>query len=420
VDGIRQVVNIAAANPDFAIIMQWTGGRAGGHHSFEDFHQPILATYSSIRRHDNIALVAGSGFGGSDDTWPYLTGDWSKQFGVEPMPFDGFLFASRVMVAKEAHTSPSVKDLIVAAAGVDDSQWEGTYVKDTGGIITVRSELGEPIHKVNNRALKLWKEYDDTVFKLPREKRAAWLQEHRAEVIQRLNADYFKPWFPAKKDGRVVEDLGDMTYEETVLRLVRLMYVTHEDRWLDLSLRNLAGDWLRRVEERFAGVNGSGPKASKLQSYSSLDEPSAFITSFFEKYPLATKQLLAHEDKSYFLNIAQRSGQKPAPFIPILDNNFEVWFKKVQRFCMVFEDNSTHSFYYRILSGRRRISKLSSTKILSAWLSSRAPSQCVIPSKRTSLLRRCWITSCLVSRQKYWSATMVATRARSLQSTTWV
>jgi fatty acid synthase subunit alpha len=38
------------------------------------------------------------------------------------------------------------------------------------------------------------------------------------KVIQRLNADYFKPWFPAKK---FVDDLGDMTYEETALRLVR-------------------------------------------------------------------------------------------------------------------------------------------------------------------------------------------------------
>jgi enoyl reductase-like protein len=45
IDSIRQVVNIAAANPDFPIILQWTGGRAGGHYSFEDFHQPILATY---------------------------------------------------------------------------------------------------------------------------------------------------------------------------------------------------------------------------------------------------------------------------------------------------------------------------------------------------------------------------------------
>lgn len=73
------------------------------------------------------------------------------------------------MVANEAHTSPSVKDLIVAAAGVVDSEWEGTYVKETGGIVAVRSELGEPIHKVNNCALRLWKEYDDTVFRHPRE-----------------------------------------------------------------------------------------------------------------------------------------------------------------------------------------------------------------------------------------------------------
>ena len=99
-----------------------------------------------------------------------------------------------------------------------------------------------------------------------------------------------RPWFPAKKDGRVVEDL-------------------------DISLRNLTGDWLRRIEECVAGVNGSGPKASKFQSYSSLDKLSTFVTGFFEKYPVATEQLLAHEHKSYFLNIAQRSGQKPAPFV---------------------------------------------------------------------------------------------------------
>lgn len=48
-------------------------------------------------------------------------------------------------------------------------------------------------------------------------------------AIQRLNADYFEPWFPAKKDGRVMDDLGDVTYEETAFRLVRLMYVSHED-----------------------------------------------------------------------------------------------------------------------------------------------------------------------------------------------
>ena len=57
IDGIRQVVNIASANTDFPIILQWTGGRAGGHHSCEDFHQPILATYGSIRQQSNISLL---------------------------------------------------------------------------------------------------------------------------------------------------------------------------------------------------------------------------------------------------------------------------------------------------------------------------------------------------------------------------
>ncbi|KNZ81816.1 Fatty acid synthase subunit alpha [Termitomyces sp. J132] len=329
VDGIRQVVNIAAANPDFPIIMQWTGGRAGGHHSFEDFHQPILSTYRAIRRHPNIALVAGSGFGSADDVWPYLTGDWSvERFGVQPMPFDGFLFASRVMVAKEAHTSSSVKDLIVAASGVDDSAWEGTYAKPTGGILTVRSELGEPIHKVATRGVKLWKEFDDTVFKLSKEKRVAWLKERHAEVIEKLNKDFAKPWFGWKKDETVATDLSDMTYEETVLRMIRLMFVSHEKRWIDLSLRNLTGDWLRRIEERFAGVNGSAAKPSVLQSYTSLDEPLPFVETFFKAYPLATQQLLASEDTAYFLAIAQRPGQKPVPFIPVLDASFEVWFKK--------------------------------------------------------------------------------------------
>ncbi|KAI0342734.1 fatty acid synthase [Trametopsis cervina] len=327
VDGLRQVVNIAASNPDFPIILQWTGGRAGGHHSCEDFHQPILATYRSIRQQSNISLIAGSGFGGADDIWPYLTGEWSVQYGSQPMPFDGFLFASRVMVAKEAHTSSSVKDLIVAAKGVPDGQWEGTYNKETGGILTVRSELGEPIHKIATRAVKLWKEFDNTVFGLPKEKRAAWLAERRSDVIAKLNKDFSKPWFGWKKDDSVVEDIAEMTYEEVVLRLVRLMYVAHQDRWVDISLRNLTGDFLRRVEERFAGVNG-GAKSSILQSYTSLDKPQAFVEEFFKAYPLATQQLLATEDKAYFLAISQRPGQKPVPFIPILDATFEVWFKK--------------------------------------------------------------------------------------------
>ena len=89
VDAISQVIAIAKAHPTFPIVLQWTGGRGGGHHSFEDFHQPIIQMYSKIRRCSNIVLVAGSGFGSDEDTYPYLSGYWSEKFNYPPMPFDG-------------------------------------------------------------------------------------------------------------------------------------------------------------------------------------------------------------------------------------------------------------------------------------------------------------------------------------------
>jgi len=97
-ESIRQVIAIAENNPTVPIILQWTGGRAGGHHSFEDFHQPILETYSAIRKQDNILLVAGSGFGDAEGSLPYLTGDWSITRDYPSMPFDAILLASRMMV----------------------------------------------------------------------------------------------------------------------------------------------------------------------------------------------------------------------------------------------------------------------------------------------------------------------------------
>lgn len=387
IEGIRQVVNIAAAHPTFPVILQWTGGRGGGHHSCEDFHQPILSTYSSIRQQANISLVGGSGFGGVEDLWPYLTGEWSIEHGVQPMPFDGFLFGSRVMVAKEAHTSESVKQLIVNAAGVDDKDWEGTYARETGGILTVNSELGEPIHKIATRGIKLWKEFDDTVFKLPKEKRVAWLTQNKASVIEKLNRDFSKPWFPQKKDGAVVENLGEMTYEEVVLRMIRLMFVSHEKRWVDLSLRNLTGDFCRRVEERFAGET----RASILQSFQELDSPAEFAQQFFKTYPAACEQLVASEDVAFFLAISQRPGQKPVPFIPVLDADFSVWFKKVSTFIFIF-GHFIH-FPFRTRFGLLKILRPFSIKIPSVFVSFKVPSRSSIPRSPMSQSRNSWAIS---------------------------
>ncbi|KAJ5275799.1 hypothetical protein N7524_001952 [Penicillium chrysogenum] len=324
VDAIQQVINVAKANPKFPIILQWTGGRGGGHHSFEDFHQPILQMYSRIRKQDNIVLVAGSGFGGSEDTYPYLSGKWSAKYGYPPMPFDGCLFGSRMMIAKEAHTSYNAKKAIADAPGVDDAEWEKTYQKATGGVITVLSEMGEPIHKLATRGVLFWQEMDQKIFKLDKAKRVPELKKQRNYIIKKLNDDFHKVWFGRNAAGETV-DLEDMTYAEVVRRMVDLMYIKHESRWIDPSLKRLTGDFIRRVEERFTTAQG---QASLLQSYSDIDTPYPAVDNILSAYPEAANQLINAQDVQHFLLLCQKRGQKPVPFVPVLDENFEFFFKK--------------------------------------------------------------------------------------------
>lgn len=323
-EAIQQCINIAQANPTFPIIIQWTGGRGGGHHSYEDFHQPILSMYSRIRRCPNLILVAGSGFGGAEDTYPCITGRWAEKYGYPAMPFDGCLFGSRVMTAKECHTSKAAKQAIVDAKGIDDSEWEKTYRGSAGGIITVRSEMGEPIHKIATRGVLFWAEMDKTIFSLDKAKRLPELKKKRDYIIKKLNDDFQKVWFGRNSAGEVV-DLEDMTYFEVVSRLVDLMYVKHESRWIDKTLSRLTADFILRVEERFTSGKS---QSSILESYSDLDKPFAVLEKLKKAYPASDDQLINAQDVQHFLLLCQRRGQKPVPFVPVLDDNFEFFFKK--------------------------------------------------------------------------------------------
>ncbi|KAF7546585.1 hypothetical protein G7Z17_g8332 [Cylindrodendrum hubeiense] len=324
VDAIQSVVNIAKANPTFPVILQWTGGRGGGHHSFEDFHQPIFQMYGRIRRQENIILVAGSGFGGADDTYPYLTGQWAKKYGYPPMPFDGCLFGSRMMVAKEAHTSKAAKEAIVQAPGLEDGEWEQTYKGPAGGVITVRSEMGEPIHKLATRGVKFWAEMDKKIFTIPKEKRVAELNKQKDYIIKKLNDDCQKVWFGRNKAGQAV-DLDEMTYAEVLHRCVELLYVKHQSRWIDRSYIVFTGDYIHRLEERFTSVSG---KPSLLQSYGDLNDPFSVVERILAAYPEAESQIINAQDVQHFLIMTMRPTMKPVTFIPILDDNFEFYFKK--------------------------------------------------------------------------------------------
>jgi hypothetical protein len=104
-----------------------------------------------------------------------------------------------------------------------------------------------------------------------------------------------------------------------------------------------------------------------------------FVEQFFEKYPLGREQLLAAEDTAYFLAIAQRPGQKPVPFIPVLDASFEVWFKKVRSLscdiapCALITKIPFPLVIDRTLSGLPKISMRSLIKIRNASASFRGP-----------------------------------------------
>jgi fatty acid synthase subunit beta len=327
-DAIRRVVAIAQNNSDFPIILQWTGGRSGGHHSFEDFHQPLLETYSLIRSRKNIVLVVGSGFGDATGSLPYLIGSWSQKFGYPPMPVDGILLASRMLVSKESLASLPTKQLIVNTPGIqNETEWTGTYKRETGGILTVKSELGEPIHMIATRGVKLWKEFDDTIFSLSKEQRLQVLREKKEYIIQRLNADYQRVWFGKRLDGTVV-DLEDMTYYEVCVRLLELMYVTCQQRWIDVSYQQFVFTFLKRVEERFISFCNNTQTTSLLRSFVQTSDPRAFVEQIFNNFPLAKTQLLTSDDIRYFLSLCERPDQKPVPFIPILDEKFEIYFKK--------------------------------------------------------------------------------------------
>ncbi|KAF4203473.1 hypothetical protein CNMCM8927_008618 [Aspergillus lentulus] len=315
-DAIERVLEIARAHQNFPVIIQWTGGRGGGHHSYEDFHAPILQLYGKIRLCPNVVLVAGSGFGDAAGSYPYLTGSWSLLYGYPPMPFDGILLGSRMMVAKEAHTSPSVKRLICSATGTTDAEWTQSYSKPVGGIVTVQSEMGQPIHKIATRGVLFWKEMDDQVFSLPQSQQLDAINERREHIIRKLNEDFAKPWFGRNHEGEVV-DLAQMTYLEILHRLVDLMYVPQKKCWIDPSYSVLVRDFVARTLERFHAVSAI-----------TMDQPDQWELFVHSACPQTSSAVIHPEDESWFVKRCRARGQKPVNFVPRLDADLAHWMKK--------------------------------------------------------------------------------------------
>lgn len=309
--------------------------------------------YQALRRQKNLVLVAGSGFGDAEGSLPYLTGAWSLKFGRPAMPFDGILLGSRMMVATEARTAPAVKKLIVETPGIENElEWESSYNGVAGGVITVTSELGEPIHKLATRGMLLWREFDQLFFSLPRgPQRAQTIALRKAYIIKRLNADYQKVYFGKNATGAVV-DLPEMTYFEVLARMVELMFIDETKeaaykaslpnefrdsypivnttgRWIDLTYRSRVFSMLERTEARFLPLSGTDiqPAARVVMSEEQLNSnPAKLVADVAKAYPQSHSVVLSELDVDFFYHLC-RFGGKPVNFVPVVDADLSYWFK---------------------------------------------------------------------------------------------
>ena len=111
-----------------------------------------------------------------------------------------------------------------------------------------------------------------------------------------------------------------MTYAEVLIRLIDLMYVNHQRRWISESYSLLVYDFAYRTAERM-------PTAPDIVP-SMVEDPCCPLKAFLGEYPDARSQQLHPEDVSYFLTRCKARHQKPVNFVPARDDDFEYWFKK--------------------------------------------------------------------------------------------
>lgn len=321
VDQIRQVIRIAEAAAPVSVIMEVEGGAAGGHHSWESLDDLLMSTYAEVRKQSNIVLVAGGGIGTPQRAADYINGDWSAVYGLRAMPVDGVLVGTAAMTAKEAHTSPQVKQALVETAGIAaDSvshdaadpfaplgeQWVPAG-GSIGGVASGLSHLRADIYELENSSARAGRLIAHTL-QHPEE-----LVTKRDEIIAALDKTA-KPYFG---------DLETMTYQQWAGRFAELSYPwadpTYVDRFLHL---------LHRIEARVSDKE-QGEFTSLFASSAEVKEPQAALEKLSTAYPQAATLLVSPVDAAWFPGLL-REYPKPLPFVPAIDGDLLRWWGQDQ------------------------------------------------------------------------------------------
>ncbi|QBJ95111.1 DUF1729 domain-containing protein [Rhodococcus sp. ABRD24] len=322
---IRAVIRIANEVPNFPVIVHIEGGRAGGHHSWEDLDDLLLDTYAELRARPNLVLCVGGGIGTPERAADYLTGRWSNVHGFPTMPLDGILVGTAAMATLEATTSPEVKQLLVDTPGTPD--WVGAGTAE-GGMASGRSQLGADIHEIDNAASRTGRLLDEVAGD------AEAVASRRDEIIAALDGTA-KPYFG---------DVAAMTYQQWLRRYLELAVGVDSPKafdcggdvqdaiadasrsvWLDVSWRDRFGEMLQRAEARLHR-NDRGPIQTLFADSATLDQPFAALCALEAAYPDYATTVLHPADVPFFTALCKTPG-KPVNFVPVVDGDVRRWWR---------------------------------------------------------------------------------------------
>ncbi|MCP2292041.1 fatty acid synthase [Nocardia amikacinitolerans] len=322
---IRAVLRIADEVPDYPVIMHIEGGKAGGHHSWEDLDDLLLETYAELRNRPNVVVCVGGGIGTPERATEYLTGAWSQAHGYPVMPLDGVLVGTAAMATLEATTAPEVKQLLVDTPGTPDWVGAGTA---SGGMASGRSQLGADIHEIDNAASRTGRLLDEVAGD------ADAVAARRAEIIEALNGTA-KPYFG---------DLGTMTYLEWLERYVELAVGLDRRKdfdcgsdlgdaildatrsvWLDITWRDRFAEMVRRTESRLHPAD-RGEIPTLFADDEAFERPVDALCTLKKQYPAAEQTLLHPADVPFFIALCKTPG-KPVNFVPVVDADVRRWWR---------------------------------------------------------------------------------------------
>jgi fatty acid synthase len=315
VDQIKSVIKIAAEVPGKDVIVHIEGGRAGGHHSWEDLDDLLLVTYAELRKLPNITVCVGGGVGTPERAAEYLSGRWAEAYGFPAMPLDGILVGTAAMATLESTTSHAVKQMLVETSGTD--HWISAG-KAKGGMASSRSQLGADIHEIDNSASRCGQLLDEVAGD------AEAVADRRDEIIAAMAATC-KPYFG---------DIGDMTYRQWLQRYVELA-IGDGDSTADTKLPDspwLADTWRDRFEEMLKRAEArlhpqdSGPIETLFNDAALLDNPDQAIAALLARYPEAETLKLHPADVPWFITLCKLLG-KPVNFVPVIDKDVRRWWR---------------------------------------------------------------------------------------------